>query len=129
MSHIKPKILDWVCESWKSLSEEKLLIMKGWHSCVVSLFDVHDEQQRKKAVRDALQEQKPADAVPELQEEPAEEETEEEQGYIEEESEDEEKTEKQIMKERVYGERKSSRGLQARQHFGYQINSSQLKFS
>jgi hypothetical protein len=133
MSSIKPKILDWVCQSWKSLTEEKLLIMKGWHSCVVSLFDVHDEQQRKKAVQAALQAQKPVDAVPELREdEPAEEEVDAEvnsEGYIEEESEDEEKTEKQIMKERVYGERRSTRDRQPAKQFGFQLNSSQLKFS
>ena len=51
------------------------------------------------------------------------------QGYIEEESEDEEKTEKQIMKERVYGERRSTRDRQPAKQFGFQLNSSQLKFS
>jgi hypothetical protein len=133
MSNIKPKIVDWVCESWKSLAEEKLLIMKGWHSCVVSLFDVHNEQQRKKAVQDALKATKPVDAVPELREDDlAEEELEvklNSEGYIEEESEDEEKTEKQIMKERVYGERRSTRDRQQAKQFGFQLNSSQLKFS
>ena len=45
------------------------------------------------------------------------------------ESSDEEKSEKQIMRERVFGERKSARAAQPRQSFGYVLNTEQLKFS
>jgi hypothetical protein len=42
--------------------------------------------------------------------------------------EDEGKNEIQVMKERVFGERKSARANAAPQRFGYQLNSSQLQF-
>ena len=52
-----------------------------------------------------------------------------EEGFIAEESDDEEKTEKEIMKERVYGEKKSQRHTAPPQRTGYLLNSTQLKFS
>ena len=66
----------------------------------------------------------PIDAVPEEKEE-------EVDGFCAEESEDEDdgKTEKQIMKEHVYGERKSGREKKQAAAKGYMLNSSQLKFS
>lgn len=53
-----------------------------------------------------------------------------EEGFIAEESEDEDKTEKQIMKERVFGERRSTRQSIPPNPHGYFLNnSSQIKFS
>ena len=40
-----------------------------------------------------------------------------------------EKTEKEIMKERVYGERRSAREKKQAKAHGFQISSAQLKFS
>ena len=137
MSQVKPKILQWALESWSSLREEKLLILKGWHKCVVSLYDVHDKEQQKKATKQAIEREIDAsDAVPlpsqDCDQAPPQEDREgeaEEDAYCDEESDDEDKTEKQVMKERVYGERKSSRDRKPAQHFGYQLSSAQLKFS
>ena len=137
MSQVKPKILQWALESWSSLREEKLLILKGWHKCVVSLYNVHDKDEQKKATQQAVEREIDAsDAIParaqNCDQEVAEEDQEqdgEEAEYCEEESEDEDKTEKEVMKERVYGERKSSRDRKQAQLFGYQLDSARLKFS
>jgi hypothetical protein len=124
MTMIKPKVLEWALESWKCLRDEKVLIQKGWNKCVVSLYDVTSQQERLKAMRDAVRHDFDPDLMPEEKEEEV-----DSDGYCCEESSDEEKSEKQIMKERIYGERKSSRAAQPRQSFGYVLNSEQLKFS
>ena len=113
------------CESWDSLSKEKLLILRGWQKCVVEHFDIENEDERKKAVREQVRSTIAIDAVP------AEKEDEEVDGFCAEQSEDEddEKTEKEIMKEKVYGERKSGREKKPAAAFGYQLNSQLLKFS
>ena len=137
MSRVKSKILEWALESWSSVKEEKLLILKGWHKCVVSLYNVNDKDEQKKATQQAIEKQLDAsDAVPakaqncDLKElEENKEQDADGEGYCEEESEDEEKTEKQIMKEKIFGERKSSRDRKQTQTFGYQLSSEQLKFS
>lgn len=127
MTLIKPKVLEWALESWKSLANEKLLILKGWQMCLVSLYDVHNKEERVKALRSAVRDGKQApDAIPEEKEEEVEV---DEDGFIAEESEDEEKTEKEIMKERVYGERKSQRHAPPPKPYGYQLSTAQLKFS
>ena len=134
MSQVKPKILQWALESWSSLREEKLLILKGWHKCVVSLYNVHDKDEQKKATRQAIEKEIDAsDAVPVQSEnsdqDPPAEDQDQDAEYCDEESEDEDKTEKQVMKERVYGERKSTRDRKQAQPYGYQLCSAQLKFS
>ena len=124
-----------------SLREEKLLILKGWHKCVVEFYNVHDKDEQKKATGQAIEREIDAsdhDAVPvqsqncdqEAPEEDQEQDADDNE-YCEEESEDEEKTEKQVMKERVFGERKSTRDRKQAQAFGYQLSTyaSQLKFS
>ena len=125
MTSVKPMLLEWALESWQSLKAEPLLIQKGWQKFVVAHYDINDKGQREKAVLEQLRSSVPIDAAPEEKEEEL------LDGFIadESESEDEEKTEKEIMKERVYGERKSGRDKkQAKQH-GFQISSAQLKFS
>lgn len=137
MSQVKPKLLQWAYESWSSLREEKLLILKGWHKCVVKFYNVHDKDEQKKATRQAIEREIDAsDAVPVQsqncdQEAPDEDQEQDadDNEYCDEESEDEEKTEKQVMKERVFGERKSTRDRKQAQAFGYQLSTSQLKFS
>jgi DDE superfamily endonuclease len=127
MTAIKPKVLSWAFESWKSLSTEKLLIQKGWQLCVIDFYDVLDKEQRVKAMRIGIQAKRPSDAVPEEKEESAAEIDEE--GFIAEESEDEEKTEKQIMKERVFGERRSTRTSTQPDRTGYMLSTTQVKFN
>ena len=133
MSQVKPKILQWAWESWSSLRQEKLLILKGWNKCVISLYNVHDKDEQKKATRQAIEKEIDAsDAVPahdQADQDPEAEDQDEDAEYCDEESEDEDKTEKQVMRERVFGERKSARDRKQAQPFGYQLSSSQLKFS
>ena len=125
MANVKMQILAWALESWGNLSKEKVLIQRGWHKCVVEHFDIESEEDRKKAVREQVRSAvAPIDAIPDQKEE-------EVDGFCAEESEDEdeEKTEKQVMKEKVYGERKSGREKKQAAAFGFQLNSQQLKFS
>ena len=124
MANVKLQILEWALDSWNSLSKEKVLIQRGWHKCVVEHFDIESEEERKKAVREQVRHAvTPIDAIPEdKEEEPAEYDSESD-------DEDAEKTERQIMKEKVYGERKSIRERKQAEAKGYMLNSSQLKFS
>lgn len=122
---LKPKVLEWALESWKSLANEKLLILKGWNMCLVSHYDVHDASCRAAAMRAAIVSPVSLDSVPEGKDE----EEVDEDGYCAEESDDEEKTEKVIMKEKVYGERRSTRQSTPPVRTGYMFNSAQLKFS
>jgi len=46
MSSIKPLILQWCIESWSKMKDRPDYIKMGWHSCCVSLFDVHDQAKR-----------------------------------------------------------------------------------
>jgi hypothetical protein len=124
MTLIKPKVLEWALDSWKSLSVEKLLIEKGWLICVLAHYDVTNEEQRLAAMRLAVRDPVAPDTVPEEMEEEV-----DDEGFCAEESDDEAKTEAVIMKERVYGERKSSRRAAPPARSGYMLNSSQLKFS
>lgn len=128
MSVIKPKVLEWALESWKTLAAEKQLIIKGWARCVTELFDVNDAAQRSKAMAAAMRREIDAEAVPEGI--PKEDEVDDD-GFCAEESdsEDEEKTVRQIMKERVFGERRSSRTSAPPQRTGFMLNTAQLKFS
>jgi hypothetical protein len=103
-------------------------------NAVVSLYNVHDKDEQKKATRQAIEKEIDAsDAVPvqldNSDQDPPAEDQEQDAEYCEEESEDEDKTEKQVMKERVFGERKSIRDRKQAQPYGYQLSTSQLKFS
>ena len=132
MPQVRPKILQWAYESWSSLREEKLPILKGWHKCVVSLYDVNDKDERRKATQQAVVREidaLDADPASAQENEQNQENDHESDHYCEEESEDEDKTEKQVMKEPVFGERKSARDRKQAQPFGYQLSTTQLKFS
>ena len=98
-------------------------IKMGWHSCCVSLFDVHDQVKRIAVVEAASRDEFVAKAfVPEGEEG-------KEDDYDTEESdheEDEEKDELDVMKERQFGTRKSARKRAQASAFGFQLNSSQL---
>jgi len=97
----------------------------GWHSCCISLFDVHDQAKRIAVVEAASRDEFVAKAfVPEGEELQG-----KENEYDTEESDHEEdgsKDELDIMKERQYGTRKSARKRAQASAFGFQLNSSQI---
>jgi hypothetical protein len=123
MSSIKPLILQWCIDSWCKMKDGRDYIKMGWHSCCVSLFDVHDQAKRVTVVEAASRDEFVAKAfVPEGEEG-------KEDDYDTEESdheEDEEKDELDVMKERQFGTRKSARKRAQASAFGFQLNSSQL---
>jgi hypothetical protein len=133
MTLIKPKVLEWALESWKSLAEERGLIKTGWEMCVARFYDVNNQEKRIDALRQAIL--SPSAPPPEPEPEPEEKESDEpnvdEDGFNADSSEDEDldKSEKQIMREKVQGTRKSSRSAPPPKPHGYMLNSSQLKFS
>jgi len=126
MSFIKPLLLQWCIDSWSKMKDGRDYIKMGWHSCCVSLFDVHDQVKRMAVVEAASRDEFEAKAfVPEGEEG-------KEDDYDTEESdheEDEEKDELDIMKERQFGTRKSARKRAQASAFGFQLNSSQLAFT
>ena len=123
MSSIKPLILQWCIDSWSKMKDGRDYIKMGWHSCCVSLFDVHDQAKRMAVVEAASRDEFAVKAfVPEVEEG-------KEDDYDTEESdheEDEEKDELDVMKERQFGTRKSARKRAQASAFGFQLNSSQL---
>ena len=124
MSSIKPLILQWCIDSWSKMKDGRDYIKMGWHSCCVSLFDVHDQVKRVAVVEAASRDEFVAKAfVPEGEE------GKEDDYQAEEESdheEDESKDELDIMKERQFGTRKSARKRAQVSAFGFQLNSSQI---
>jgi len=124
MSSIKPLILQWCIDSWSKMKDGRDYIKMGWHSCCVSLFDVHDQAKRVAVVEAASRDEFVAKAFV-----PDGEEGKEDDCQAEAESdheEDEGKDELDIMKERQFGIRKSARKRAQASAFGFQLNSSQL---
>ena len=132
MSVIKPKVLDWLCESWKSRSREMLLIKKVWERCVVQLYDIKDAKLRKQAVQEALKGiLDVTDTVPATEDD--EEAEEYNDGDVNQNSDDDDDidddTVRQVMEKRVFGERRSTRQRTQTKHYGYQLISSQIDFT
>jgi hypothetical protein len=124
LSSLKPLLLNWLADAWARLAVERVLIQRAWHQCVVQFYDVHDEAKRAAAVQEAVQRNLDASgSVPDV----AESDDEEDAEFFEEESDDEDKPAVQIMKERVYGERRSSRARAEPQRLGYTVRSDQLQ--
>jgi len=126
MSVIKPLILQWCIDSWSALGVEKgrNFVKTGWHTCCVSLFNVHDAAKRVQAVEEAARGEIEATAFI-----PTEEEMETEEQPSDDDEEDEEKDELDVMKERQYGSRKSERKRAAPENFGYQLSSQHIALS
>jgi hypothetical protein len=116
MSMIKPLILQWCIAAWTKMKLGRDYIKMGWHSCCGSLFNVHDVVKRLQVVEEVAlgildKSFIPEDADPEEQ-------------AAESEEEDEEKDELDVMKERQYGSRKSTRKRAQPSVSGYMLNSS-----
>jgi hypothetical protein len=118
MSMIKPLILQWCIASWSKMKQGRDYIKMGWHSCCVSLFNVHDVVKRLQVVEEVALKELESVFVPDAEES-------EEQAASESE-EDEEKDELDVMKQRQYGSRKSARQRSQASVSGYMLNSSQI---
>jgi hypothetical protein len=123
MSMIKPKVLEWCINSWSKMKEGRAYIKMGWHTCCVSLFNVHDPIKRQQAVEEVARGDLERTFVPDLAEDL------DEYKSDEEEEEDEEKDVLDIMKERQFGTRKSERKRTQPSAAGYMLNSSQIAIS
>jgi hypothetical protein len=126
MSSIKPLCLQWIIESWNKLADPvgRQYIQMGWHTCCVSLFDVHDPVKRVMVMEEVLLKELEAMVIPEETEE-----IDEEADDDDEEDEDDDKDQLDVMKERAYGTRKSDRKRVAAHAFGFQLNSQQIAMS
>jgi hypothetical protein len=105
MAVIKPLILNWCFESWRSLENRQDLIMKGWFKCMDRILDPFNTDVQDKATRKVLESQLEAYGfVPELSEpEPT-------AAHWDEDSDGEtEEDELDVLKRKVEGSRKSTR--------------------
>jgi hypothetical protein len=128
MSELKPRLLLWVAEAWQLLSQENILIFKGWKRCVLDLYDVRDATLREKAYKEAKEQQVDSDnGVPADAEGAAEHKDVEEASDEEIDSSDDEKPTRQVMKERIFGERRSSRQRNEPARLGLLLRTDQLQ--
>lgn len=115
MHIIKPLVLNWAVESWRSLENRPELIIQGWIKCMTRILDPYNEDVQDKATANILSGTLTAYGfVPDLNEpEPTARYCNEESDYST--SEDE----LDVMKRRIEGERKSSRRkIQSKPPFG-----------
>ena len=122
MAAIKPQVLEWVLGSWSRLQQGRDYIKMGWHTCVLSNFNVLDVAKRTQAVELVALKQIQPDIIPDGEEDS---EADEESDH----EEDEEKDELDVLKERQYGTRKSARKRAPPRSFGHCLVSSQIEFS
>lgn len=119
MGIIKPLILEWLLGSWTKMREGSALIKVGWHTCCLSLFNVHDVAKRVQVLEEVAKNELDRAFVPE--------ETEQDGNLSsssdDDDDDDDEKDVLDVMKARQYGSRKSTRKRAAAQKFGFQLNS------
>ena len=130
MSIIKPHILQWCIDSWKKMEAGREFIKMGWHTCCTSMFDVHNVVKRTAVVEEVARGGLDATFVPVRG--GAQEELEEDAAPVSEESDgesDDEKDVLDVMKERQYGHRRSTRKRNQPAISGYVLNSSQIALS
>jgi hypothetical protein len=130
MSELKPRLLSWVAEAWQLLSQEKILIFKGWKRCVLDLYDVRNATLREKAYNEAKEQQVDSDNGVPADAEAAEEHKDVEQASESDEendSSDDEKPTRQVMKERIFGDRRSSRQRKEPERLGLLLRTDQLQ--
>jgi len=134
MSIIKPLILQWCVDSWNMMEPGRNFIKMGWHTCCTSLFNVHDPVKRATVVEEVARGGLDAWLVP-VRGRPGgatqsgQEWEEEVEGEESEEESDDEKHVLDVMKERQYGQRKSTRKRTQTALSGYVLNSSQIAMS
>jgi len=119
MSVIKPLILEWVLGSWTHMKQGADLIKVGWHTCCISLFNVHDVAKRVQVLEEVAKDELDRAFVPEEEEQ-------RECSSSSSDDEDEKKDELDIMKERQFGARKGTRKRAAAQKFGFQLDSQRI---
>jgi len=121
MKKIKPLALQWCVTSWTSINNEKgrELIKVGWIKCCTQFFDVLDRAKRVEAVEEAQQGKIDFKHIPQEDESAA---------AVSEESnsEDDNKDVLDVMQERKYGERKSTRKRTRTIKFGGGVNPAQI---
>jgi hypothetical protein len=120
MASIKPLILEWVLASWSKLQQGRAFIKVGWHTCCISLYNVHDQAKRLLVLEEVLKDELDRAFVP------PESESADESSSSEE---DEDKDVLDVMKERQFGARQSTRKRSAPKPFGYALNSQQIALS
>lgn len=128
MSSIKPLILQWCVDSWLKMKEGREYIKNGWKTCCTSKFDVLDEKKRQEVVEEVARQEFEAAVVPEQAERDvynSDAESDNESDH----EENEKKDELDIMKERQFGQRKSTRKRKQPSVMGYVVNSSQIALS
>lgn len=118
MSMIKPLILQWCIASWSKMKQGRDYIRMGWHTCCLSLFNVNNVVKRLQVVEEVALGKLERSFIPEQTKEAVEQESESE--------EEEQKDELDVMKERQYGSRKSTRKRSQVSVSGYMLNSSQI---
>lgn len=125
MASIKPLILQWSISSWERLQEGKEHIIAGWHTCCSSLYDVHDQEKRSAVVEAVVRGEFVGSFVPGAAE------TEEDTSNSEsDQGEDDDDTDElDVMKARVFGERKSTRKRSQRSVCSYMLDTSQIALS
>ena len=52
---VKPLLLEWATESWKSLNSRPDLIMRGWFKCMERILDPYDAEVQNKAMTKSIQ--------------------------------------------------------------------------
>lgn len=130
MSELKPRLLLWLAQAWTLLAQEKLLIYKGWKRCLLRFYDVMDAAKREAAVKEAKEMEVdtdvgvPAGAAAAVEaSDPATADVDSE----EHDSDEDEKPTRQVMRERVYGERRSSRSRKEPERLGTMLRTDQMQ--
>jgi len=125
MGALKPNILKWCFESWKSIKLDKAYIIHAWDS-LFKMFDPFEEKNQRQALRDLAKNEFQLEEDFEAEEEQFDEPGHSGETY-ESESEDEGKDELDIMREIRTGARRSTRSRQPPQPAGYMVRTDQIQ--
>ncbi len=122
MSVMKPQILDWCVQAWQTMSNGRQYIKMGWHTCCLSLCNVHDLATRQLVVEEVARGELDAAHVPNAARAAAEDSSDSE-------DEDNEKDALDTMKKRQFGKRKSERKRKQPSQHGFRLNPDQIALS
>lgn len=123
MSVIKPLTLQWCVTAWNKMHGGREYIKMGWHTCVLSQYNVHDQAKRLLAVEEKARDELDANFVPEEEEGTTPSDCDSESDF---DDIDDIKDVLDVMKQRQYGTRKSERKRPQTALFGYTLNSQQI---